>query len=464
MSSLWGGRFEGGPDAEFARFNNSLPVDAALIEADVFGSKAWAQELTFAGVLSADEGAALTAGLDAVLAHVRATPDWLAKAIAEGVEDVHDYVESQLRHHVGALAGKLHTGRSRNDQVATDFRLHLKAAASAITTGLQTLRRALVAKAEASKSHALPGYTHLQRAQPQLWAQQFLSFFEMLGRDAERLAGCLERLDRCPLGSGAIAGTAYPIDRERLATALGFAAPTRNALDATSDRDFAIELVQTLAVVMMHLSRLAEDLILFSSEEFGFVSLADAYSTGSSLMPQKKNPDALELIRGKASRLVGHQTALLCLMKGLPSGYNKDLQEDKATVLDAVETTRASLAIMAGVIDTLTIHYDRAEREARRGFLAATDIADRLVRTGMPFREAHTLTGELVLMALRVGKDLETLSEEDYAAFHPSLSGAAEATTLEAVLAARRVLGGTAPASVRDALARAKATLSASAP
>src|SRR6185437_1190203 len=365
---LWGGRFEGKIDPEFAEFNNSYRFDRRLFEADVAASIAYCEALVKAGVVNTDEGAQIKTALDTIL-----------KSGADenhSAEDVHSFVEARLIEMVGDVGRKLHTGRSRNDQVATDFRLWLRSSIDELMQSLREAQSAILDFAEANRDVVIPGYTHLQRAQPVLLAHWCLAYVEMLGRDRERLREVRRRVNVLPLGSAALAGTSFPIDREALASALGFEGVSRNSLDAVSDRDFCVEFLSACALIMVHLSRLAEDIILYATSEFGFVELGDAIATGSSLMPQKKNPDSMELVRGKAGRVFGDLMALLTTFKGLPLAYNKDMQEDKEAVFDAFDTVSSSLAVTATVLRNVTINRERARFAASSGYMNATELAD----------------------------------------------------------------------------------------
>ncbi|HEX8090653.1 MAG TPA: argininosuccinate lyase, partial [Blastocatellia bacterium] len=375
-------------------------------------------------------------------------------------EDVHSFVEAELVAAIGEAGYKLHTGRSRNDQVATDLRLFLRGEIDRCSGLIADVQRALIELAEANRDAIIPGYTHLQRAQPLLFAHYLLAYFEMLMRDRARLAETRARVNRSPLGSGALAGTGFPIDRERVALRLGFDGACDNSLDAVSDRDFVIEFIGAAAIIMVHLSRLSEDLIIYSTAEFAFVELSDSVSTGSSLMPQKKNPDSLELIRGKAGRVFGHHAALLATMKGLPLAYNKDMQEDKEALFDTTDTLSGSLSVMATVLRNIRLDPERTREAASRGYSNATDLADYLVRRGLEFRRAHELVGRVVNYAAGRGKALEELSPEEYNEFSPLFaSDLYQALTLESSLANKPARGGTSPERVREALARARARL-----
>ncbi len=445
MSALWGGRFGGRLDPAFDAFNRSLPFDRRLIAQDIQGSIAWAGALGDAGVLKRTEAKKLQKGLRALSRDLRRDDTALAESDAE---DVHTFVESALFAHVGELAGKLHTGRSRNDQVATDLRLWCKEQAATLDEHLVALMRALALVARDTATLVLPGYTHLQRAQPITAGHHALAYVEMLARDRTRLADAVRRLNRCPLGSGALAGTAFPVDRNALAIALGFAGATRNSLDAVSDRDFVLELLFTCSLVMVHLSRLSEDWIFLASHEAGFLRLGDEVSTGSSLMPQKKNPDALELIRGKAGRVAGHLQALLMTVKGLPLAYDKDLQEDKEALFDGLDQTVACLRVMEVVVRSAHFDEERCRTAASKGFLNATDLADLLVGEGVPFRTAHEIVGLAVRRALKAGCELEELREDALADLIPAGLDLAQALSVDAVVARRATLGGTAPKRV----------------
>jgi argininosuccinate lyase len=447
---LWGGRFRAASDPVFSEFNNSLPFDWQLIEADVAGSVAYSLALQRAGVLTAAEGRRIRRGLKLVLEEHRGNPDAIARSDAE---DVHSWVESKLAKHAGEAALKLHTGRSRNDQVVTDLRLHLRGVCDEIDRELGSVLRALLAQAERNPAAALPGYTHLQRAQPVLWPHYLLAYGEMFLRDRERLRQCRARTSVCPLGSGALSGTVYAVDRSRLAADLGFDGVSANSMDAVADRDFVLDFLYFASVLMMHLSRLSEDLVIYSSSEFGFIELDDRVASGSSLMPQKKNPDAPELIRGKAGRVFGHLVGLLTVLKGLPMTYNKDMQEDKEGLFDSVRTTRSSLRMMALVLESVQFRPERAAEAASTGFLNATELADYLSDRGMPFREAHHLAGRIVLRAADLKSRLEELPLEEYRRFSPLFDGSVyRCLGLSRTISRRKESGGTAPTAVKRAL------------
>jgi argininosuccinate lyase len=454
---LWGGRFTGEADAEFARFNASFRFDRRLLEADIEGSRAQAEALQAAGILSREEVERIAKGLDEILSRARTNAAYLD---SRDSEDVHSFVEAEMVAIIGDAGYKLHTGRSRNDQVATDLRLFLRGEIDQMLAIVRDLERALIDLAEANQDAVLPGYTHMQRAQPVLFAHYLLAYFEMFRRDAERLTDVRRRVNRLPLGAGALAGTGFAIDRELMARRLGFDGLCDNSLDAVSDRDFVIEFVAAAAIAMMHLSRLAEDFIIYSTTEFGFIELSDAVSTGSSLMPQKKNPDSLELIRGKAGRVFGHHAALLATMKGLPLAYNKDMQEDKEALFDSLDTLHGALRMMTTVLRNTRLNHERTRQAVMHGFMNATDLADYLVRRGLEFRRAHEVVGRCVGYAIEQGKALEQLSLDELKQFSPLFEDSLyEALTLESSLANKPALGGTSPERVHQALAKAKAEL-----
>jgi argininosuccinate lyase len=442
--TLWGGRFSGKLDPAAWVLNASLGFDRRLALQDVRGSQAWAQALENAGVLSAHENRQIHAGLDAV-AQEFALGNFIYQ---ESDEDIHTAVERRLGELIGPLAGKLHTGRSRNDQVATDFRLWLLEALPALDDAIVGLQQVLVGRAASELDVLMPGYTHLQRAQPILLSHWWLSHFWPLQRDRERLANLRHRTSSSPLGSGALAGTPFPVDRQALAESLGFERAAPNSIDAVSDRDFAAEFLFCTAMTGVHLSKLAEAVVLFSSAEFGFFELSDAYATGSSLMPQKKNPDVFELARGKAGGLVGVLTGLMTTLKGLPSTYDKDLQEDKAPVFHALDTLLALLPVMAGAIQTITLHPERMRASIDASMLA-TDLADYLVFKGVPFRQAHSLAGQAVQMAAAAGVQLDALSLDQFQSLSPAIQNDVFDVFNPAQSVARRsVYGGTAPQAV----------------
>jgi argininosuccinate lyase len=455
--NLWGGRFKGVADARFAEFNRSFGFDRKLFEADVRASLAHNEGLRGAGVLTQAEADSIRRGLQTILERARADRAYFDEIAAE---DVHSFVEARLVEMLGDAGRKLHTGRSRNDQVATDLRLWLRDEIDRMLERVRDAQSALLEQAEASPEAALPGYTHLQRAQPVLWAHWCLAYFEMLARDLERLVEVRRRVNVMPLGSAALAGTAYKIDREAVARSLGFDRVSLNSLDAVSDRDFCVEFAHACSLIMLHLSRLSEDIIIYSTAEFGLIELSDAVATGSSLMPQKKNPDSMELVRGKAGRVFGHLTGLLATLKGLPLAYNKDMQEDKEAVFDAAETTTAALEVTATVLRNMRLREERAREAAARGYMNATELADYLTRLGMPFREAHEMVGRIVLGAIERERELHELTLDEMKAFSPLINeDVFDALSLEQTLLTKSRPGGTSPARVSEALARARASL-----
>ncbi len=450
--ALWGGRFSENLNQLAAEFNNSLPFDYRLAEADARGSIAWAKALARANVITPDESAQLVDGLQQILNEI--TEGSLNFATDD--EDIHTLIERRLGEIVGSVAGKLHTGRSRNDQVATDFRWWLMQTFDQIDSYLHDLQAVLVARAETDWDVLLPGYTHFQRAQPILLSHWWLAHFWPLARDRERLAQWRDRTALLPLGAGALAGTAFAIDREQLARELGFTVVSPNSIDAVSDRDFAAEFLFAASLIGVHLSRLSEALILYSTQEFGFVELADAFSTGSSLMPQKKNPDTLELTRGKAGTLIGYLAGLLSALKGLPSAYDKDLQEDKPPVFDAADTLLRLIPVMTGAIDTLTIHAERMQAALDPSMLA-TDLADYLVQHGVPFREAHGIVGRAVKRSIELGTSIDRLSLKEWQSISPIFDrDVAHLFDFNAAIDRRNVVGGTGRQAVSVQLAQAK--------
>ncbi|BEN13416.1 argininosuccinate lyase [Serratia marcescens] len=455
--ALWGGRFTQAADQRFKQLNDSLRFDYRLAEQDIEGSVAWSKALVTVNVLTATEQQQLEQALDALLAEVQADPLAIVQSDAE---DIHSWVEQQLIEKVGDLGKKLHTGRSRNDQVATDLKLWCKQQIGDLHQAIVQLQQALVETAEANQDAVMPGYTHLQRAQPVTFAHWCLAYVEMLARDESRLQDTLKRLDVSPLGSGALAGTAYPIDREQLAGWLGFASATRNSLDSVSDRDHVLELLSNAAISMVHLSRFAEDLIFFNSGEAAFVELSDRVTSGSSLMPQKKNPDALELIRGKCGRVQGALTGMMMTLKGLPLAYNKDMQEDKEGLFDALDTWMDCLQMAALVLDGIQVKRPRCQEAAEQGYANATELADYLVAKGVPFREAHHIVGEAVVEAIRQGKPLEALPLADLQQFSATIGDDVyPILALQSCLDKRAAKGGVAPQQVAAAIAAAKQRL-----
>jgi argininosuccinate lyase len=456
---LWGGRFAKPPAKTLETFSQSLSFDNRLAQADIEGTKAYARALESVGILTAREAVRAAKALDG-----------LAKEVSEGgaemfrgapEEDIHTFVLGKLRESIGGLADKLHTGRSRNEQVALDFRIWLKEAVRSAQANLRGLLAALLAKAEGDSAagHSgtiLPGYTHLRRAQPVLWSHYLLAYFEMFRRDYERLEACYRSADVLPLGSGALAGSGFRVNRWRLAKELGFSRISRNSLDAVSDRDFALEFLFAASVCFLHLSRLAEDWILYSSEEFGMLELADEVSTGSSLMPQKKNPDSLELIRGKTGRVLGHLVSLAATVKGLPSAYNRDLQEDKEPVFDTVEQLGPALALAAEVVATAALCRERMQQAAATGWLCATDLAEFLAEQGVPFHQAHEIVGRLVRDCVQAGKEAPELALEDLRRYSPRFDRRSLRLLIPAAGVTRRAVGGgTAPSAVRSGLREA---------
>jgi len=456
---LWGGRFaHHDRDPQFENFSESFSLDQRWVRYDLRVNRAYVNALGEARVLRASEVRDLLRGLDALRRRIDRDPHW---AHGESSEDVHTWVEARLARQVGSIAQKLRTGRSRNDLVATEARLYVKDAATELERASLEVLRSLHHLARKYRDSVMPGYTHLQPAQPILFAHYLLAYFEVFSRDCDRLDDCRQRADELPMGTGSIAGASFPINRIRLARELGFARVSQNSIDATSDRDSVCELLFACAMAAIHLSRLAEDLVIFSSAAFGFVDLADAYSTGSSLMPQKRNPDAMELIRGKAGRVVGRLTGMLAMLKGLPMAYNRDLQEDKAALFDSVDTARDSLQLMARVVGTLRVHADRMKSATARGFITATDIADELVRRGIPFAEAHQQVGKLVRRCVVLEKTFADLTESEALQCIPLWDAAlrAIAASPENNLRQKQALGGTAPPQVERQMRRAEAAI-----
>ena len=452
---MWGGRFAGQMDELMERFNASFGFDRRLYAVDIQGSIAYAAALARTGLITADEAERLTAGL----CKVRDEFDAGAFERRSGDEDIHTAVERRLGEIIGPVAGKLHTGRSRNDQAATDVRLYLLEQIQILTAMLRDLQIAIVAKAEMHINVVVPGYTHLQQAQPVLFSHWLLSFFWMLQRDRDRLRDLTKRVAVLPLGSGALAGHSLGIDRAFLANKLGFEAVSENSLDAVGGRDHLLEFLAWAAIMQTHLSRLAEDLIIWSTREFAFVEVDDAYATGSSLMPQKKNPDSLELVRGKTGRVAGNLTALLMTVKGLPSTYNKDLQEDKEPIFDTIDTLGMVLPIMAGVVGSLKVNADRM-RDALDDSMLATDLADYLVRQGVPFREAHHLVGQAVRLSAECNVPLRELTLDDFKGISPHFAeDVYQVFDFELSIRAKNSLGGTAVSSVLEQIGHAKEVL-----
>ncbi|GGW78934.1 argininosuccinate lyase [Alteromonas halophila] len=455
--ALWGGRFAGNASSMFKQVNDSLPFDNVLAEQDLTGSIVWSKALNNAGVLTDDEQQQLQAALEELRDQAR---DGELDFAASGEEDIHSFVEAALIDKLGDVGRKLHTGRSRNDQVATDFRLWVREHVRSLRSDLTALLRALLSVATRHQQAIIPGYTHLQRAQPILFAHWCLAYVEMFKRDISRLDDLSKRLNQCPLGCGALAGTTYPVDRHDIAESLGFAGPTLNSLDAVSDRDFVLELLFTSSTSMMHLSRMAEDLIFYNSGEAGFLQLGDEVTSGSSLMPQKKNPDALELMRGKCGRVFGALQALLVTMKGLPLAYNKDMQEDKEGAIDAVAQWHTCLCIAAEVLDSLKLNEARCRQAASQGFANATELADYLVSKGVPFRTGHDIAGQAVVKALEHGCAIEDLALSTLQSICEHIDeDVYEVLQLEYGLNKRNILGGTSSETVTQALYREYETL-----
>ncbi|GEM87531.1 argininosuccinate lyase [Meiothermus granaticius] len=454
----WGGRFSEAPHRLAQEFNASWSFDQRLALVDIEGSLAHAAMLAHQGILGPEEEAQIRQGLLEVRQEIlEGRFEW-----REALEDVHMNIETRLIERIGPVGGKLHTARSRNDQVATDLRLWLRGELSSILAELGVLRRVLVQEAGRflEPPLILPGYTHTQRAMPVLLSHWFLAYYEMISRDAGRLQDALDRLNESPLGAAALAGTGFPIDRHLTAQTLGFTRPMRNSLDAVGSRDFALEALAALAIAQLTLSRLAEEIVLYSSFEFGFLTLPDAFSTGSSIMPQKKNADHAELIRGKAGRVLGSFVALATVLKGLPLAYNKDLQEDKEPLFDACDTYRASVKLLAAMLPGLQWHPEPMAKAAESGFSLATELADYLAEKGVPFREAHHVVGRVVRHCLEQGKELRDLSLSELQGFHPAYQAdALELTRLETAIHRRRSYGGTAPEAVQEALKAAKKEL-----
>jgi argininosuccinate lyase len=455
---LWGGRFEGGRDLLFEKFSESFSVDQRLIADDLQVNLAYVGELGRARVLTQKEVSAIRRGLVAIGRYVKQNPRWATK---QQSEDVHSWVEARLEKEIGPVAGKLRTGRSRNDLVATETRLYAKDAIRGLEKNVTGVLESLLRQARQNKTAILPGYTHMQPAQPILFAHYLLAYFEMLTRDARRLQECLDRVDELPMGAGALAGAAFPIDRTRLARELGFGRVARNSLDVTSDRDFVCDLLFACSLILVHLSRLSEDFIIYSTPALGFVELHDAYATGSSLMPQKKNADTLELIRGKAARMLGGLTQMLSLLKGLPLGYDRDLQEDKAALFEAVDTTSDCLVLAGRVVGTLRVRGDRMKEATAQGFLTATEVADALVKQGVAFAQAHELVGKLVRYCVDRNKTFADLTLEEGRRLIPTWNKtlAKIAVSAELSVARKKAVGGTAPGQVAKQLAFAAQSL-----
>lgn len=450
---LWGGRFAKGTDRLVEDFHSSISFDRRLYKQDIEGSMAHARMLGKQGIISYEEAGQIVEALAAILADIEAGKVEFEVA----AEDIHMNIEKILTDRIGDLGRKLHTARSRNDQVALDVRMYLKAEIKEVIALLVKTQEVILDKAEAHPDTIMPGYTHLQRAQPITLAHHLMAYFQMLMRDIERLKDCCKRTDVMPLGSGALAGTTFPLDRQYVANQLGFAAITENSLDGVSDRDFAVEFCAAASLIMMHLSRFCEELILWSSSEFSFVEMDDAYSTGSSIMPQKKNPDVAELIRGKTGRVYGDLMSLLTVMKSLPLAYNKDMQEDKEALFDAIDTVKGCLTVFAPMIETMRVKKEVMDRAARGGFTNATDVADYLAKKGVPFRQAHEIVGKLVLACIKEGRDLDDMTLEEYRTVSPVFEADIhEAISVERCVEARNIPGGPAAEQVKMAVARGR--------
>ncbi|WP_370254921.1 argininosuccinate lyase [Nioella sp.] len=456
-NAMWGGRFAAGPDAIMEAINASIGFDKRLAKQDIDGSRAHAAMLAAQGILTDSDAKAIREGLLTVLSEIEADTFQFSTAL----EDIHMNVESRLKEIVGEPAGRLHTARSRNDQVATDFKLWVRDQMDTAMSGLTALMQALLAQAEAGADWVMPGFTHLQTAQPVTWGHHMMAYVEMFARDRSRFEDARKRMNECPLGAAALAGTSFPIDRHATAEALGFDRPSANSLDAVSDRDFALEYLSSATICAMHLSRMAEELVIWSSAQFRFVTLSDRFSTGSSIMPQKKNPDAAELIRAKIGRILGANVALLTVMKGLPLAYSKDMQDDTEQVFDAADNLALALAAMEGMVRDMTANVANLEAAAGSGFSTATDLADWLVRgLDMPFRDAHHVTGSLVKLAEDKGCDLPDLSLADMQSVHAQITADVfDVLGVHNSVASRMSYGGTAPAQVRAQIARWKDTL-----
>ncbi len=456
-NQMWGGRFAAGPDAIMEAINASIGFDKRLAAQDIAGSRAHAAMLGATGIVEASDVEAIRKGLLTVLSEIE-SGDF---AFSAALEDIHMNVEARLKEVIGAPAGRLHTGRSRNDQVATDFRLWVRDQLDAAETGLLALMRALVGQAEAGADWVMPGFTHLQTAQPVTWGHHMMAYVEMFARDLSRVRDARARMNESPLGAAALAGTSFPVDRQMTAEALGFDRPMANSLDAVSDRDFALEFLGCASICAMHLSRFAEELVIWSSAQFRFVTLSDRFSTGSSIMPQKKNPDAAELIRAKVGRIFGANVALMMVMKGLPLAYSKDMQEDKEQVFDAADNLMLALAAMEGMVRDMTANRPALEAAAASGFSTATDLADWLVRVlDLPFREAHHVTGSLVALAEKQGCDLPDLTLEQMQGVHNGITGDVfDVLGVHNSVASRTSYGGTSPERVREQVARWKEIL-----
>ena len=453
-NTMWGGRFAAGPDAIMEAINASIGFDRRLARQDIEGSRAHAAMLAATGIVEPSDAEAIREGLLTVLSEIEGGSFQFSTAL----EDIHMNVEARLKELIGEPAGRLHTARSRNDQVALDFRMWVRDQCDAALSGIAALQKALLVQAEAGADWVMPGFTHLQTAQPVTWGHHMMAYVEMLGRDAGRFADARARMNECPLGAAALAGTSFPIDREMTAQALGFDRPAANSLDAVADRDFALEFLAASSICAMHLSRFAEELVIWSSAQFRFVAMSDRFSTGSSIMPQKKNPDAAELVRAKVGRILGATVGLFTVMKGLPLTYSKDMQEDKEQVFDAADNLMLALAAMEGMVRDMAGNPDALRAAASSGFSTATDLADWLVReAGLPFRDAHHVTGSLVALAEKTGCDLPDLTLDQMKSAHPAITDAVYSVLgVDNSVASRTSYGGTAPDQVRAQIERWK--------
>ncbi len=458
VNALWGGRFVTGVADIMERINASIDFDKRLYRQDIAGSRAHCNMLVAQDIIAADDGHAILKGLDQVEAEIEAGEFVFSAAL----EDIHMNVENRLKEIIGDAAGRLHTGRSRNDQVVTDFRLWLRDEIDYLLVETNNLASALIDRAEATVDWVMPGFTHMQVAQPTTFGHHMMAYAEMIERDLGRLQDCRARLNESPLGAAALAGTSFPIDRHATAKALGFDRPTRNSLDSVASRDFAMEFLAAASILSVHLSRLAEELVYWSSAQFKYIQLSDAFSTGSSIMPQKKNPDAAELVRGKTGRVIGHLNSVMVMMKGLPLTFMKDMQEDKEAVFDAVDTMVLTVPVMTGMIRDMTVNREVLAADAGSGFATATDLADWLVRMlGLPFRDAHHITGELVALAESDGKDLDQLSLTQMQSVEKGITNEIfDVLSPENSIASRTSFGGTAPVQIRDAIKAARERLS----
>ncbi|WP_337269291.1 argininosuccinate lyase [Oryzifoliimicrobium ureilyticus] len=450
-NQMWGGRFASGPDAIMEEINASIDFDKKLFAQDIRGSIAHATMLAHQGIISADDKDKIVEGLNTILSEIQSGRFEFSRKL----EDIHMNIEARLADLIGPAAGRLHTARSRNDQVALDFRLWVKEELQKTETMFSDLIAALLDRADEHAESVMPGFTHLQTAQPVTFGHHCMAYVEMFGRDRARVRHAIEHMDECPIGAAALAGTGFPLDRHMTAKALGFREPTRNSIDTVSDRDFALEFLSIAAIAATHLSRFAEEIVIWSTPQFGFIRLSDAFSTGSSIMPQKKNPDAAELVRAKTGRINGSLIALLTIMKGLPLAYSKDMQEDKEQVFDAAENLELALAAMTGMVRDMTIRTDRMRAAAGSGYSTATDLADWLVReAGLPFREAHHVTGRAVALAESKGCDLSDLSLSELQDIHAAITEKVfDVLSVDASVASRTSFGGTAPSQVRQQIA-----------